>query len=491
MRRRPTAALPRRARRLSVTAALLLASACRETLDPAIDVATAPPQELVVALEPARIACSVGQTTTVTATVSGGRAGAPTVSFSATDSGAVVTAATGATATVRCAAPGTTTVTATAVDGAQRGTTTLSVQVMRPQTLVLFATPKLLADFANPDADVARFLDHYAPLTSRAAETILILAVGNSQHVLTYRGPAYWRDTVEWARYTEGKPVPRFDRVMTYDHIAAIVRAFRRHAAATRVKLKVFDQVDPGNEFTYETFKYNRHPECMDFRWESYDVRRRLRADAHVYASAPNGIAEGTSCGAFLVDQADHYLRDLGFDGILYGNQFGTRGRWLPDNGPGYSLEEANGIREFLAYSRRVFGARGLMWFDSYNNVRVERETFSFPSDGYRFFDYVIASGFCVITDTERYADNLASKLALSTGGADAPRVLATLDYVDPWYTYNSMTAFPGESARLEQIAIANRMRIDGVVFFANDELGNPVPRVLIDAFASRFYDAP
>ncbi|MGZ8469705.1 MAG: hypothetical protein ACXWZ7_09830 [Gemmatirosa sp.] len=482
MRRRTSPAAPRRARRLSVIAALLLAGisgACRDATG------TDDASELSIALAPARIACAVGDTAVVSATVANTSSEAPTITFAASDAGTVV-AATGATARVRCAASGTTTVTVTAADGARRGQATLPVQVMRPQTLVLFATPKILSDFASPDADVARFLAHYAPLTSRAAKTILILAVGNSQHVLTYRGAAYRGDRVEWARYTEGKPVPRFDRALTYDQIAAIVRAFRARAAVTGVTLEVYDQVDPGNEFTFETFKYNRHPECMDFRWESYDVRRRLRRDDHVYASAPQGIAEGTSCGAFLVDQADHYLRDLGFDGILYGNQFGTRGRWLPDNGPGYSMAEADGIREFLDYSRRVYGDRGLMWFDSYNNVRVERETFSFPADGYRYFDYLIASGFCVITDTERYADNLASKLALPNG----PRVLATLDYVDPWYTYNSMTAYPGESARLEQIAIANRTRIDGVVFFANDEVGNPVPRALVESFATRFYGA-
>src|SRR5206468_10567288 len=108
----------------------------------------------------------------------------------------------------------------------------------------------------------------------------------------------------------------------------------------------------------------------------------------------------------------------------------------------------------------------------------------SFPSDGYRSFDYLIASGFCVITNTKRYNDDLESKLQLKGG----PRILATLDYVDPWYTYNSMTAFPSESARLEDIALASRDRIDGIVFFANDQNGAPVPRKVIEWFAERFY---
>ena len=189
-------------------------------------------------------------------------------------------------------------------------------------------------------------------------------------------------------------------------------------------------------------------------------------------------------CGTFLVNQAGAYLRDLGFDGILYGNQLGTRGRWLPDNGPGYTDAEAAAIRDFLAYSRRMYGARGLMWFDSYNNTRVERDVFSFPPDGYQYFDYLIASGFAVITEPRRYVDNLRSKLALRP----RPRVLATLDWVDPWYTYNSMTEYARESRELELTAYEYRDRIDGLVFFANDDDGSLVPRERVERFAEHFF---
>lgn len=353
---------------------------------------------------------------------------------------------------------------------------------MRPQTVVLLATPKMLADFENPDASVDRFLRNYASLTSRASETVVIFAVGNSDHILTYRGSNFWRDTVSWARFTDGKPVS--DRILDYRQIEGVVRAFKSRASSMGISIKVFDQVDPGNEFADNPFKYFRHPECMDFGWGSYDVRGRLKKDAFIYASAPSGIAEGTQCGEFLVDQVSHYVRDLGFDGILYGNQFGTRGRWLPGNGPGYSVAEAAAIHDFLDYSRRMLGEKNLMWFDSYNNVQVERETFSFPADGYHYFDYLIASGFCIITVPGRYVDDLRSKLSLT----NRPRVLATLDYVDPWYTYNSMTEYPGESAGLEKIAIAYRDQIDGIVFFANDEKGALVPQALIESFANRFF---
>ncbi|MCY7379007.1 MAG: hypothetical protein LH467_06670 [Gemmatimonadaceae bacterium] len=356
------------------------------------------------------------------------------------------------------------------------------VSTMRPQTLVLFATPKFLLDFDNPEADVDKFLRHYGSLTSRAAETIVIFAVGNSDHMLTYRGSAFWADSVEWARWTDFKPVS--DRTLTYIQIAAIVRTLKERAATLGIKLKVFDQIDPGKEFNPERFKYERHPECVDRRWDSFDIRARLTGDDLIYASAPDGIVEGTLCGTFIVDQASRYLHDLGFDGIMYGNQFGTRGRWLPDNGPGYSAEEATAILNFLDHSRRTYGGKEMIWFDSYNKVQVERETFSFPEAGYTYFDYVLAAGFCVITFPERYIENLESKLQLT----HRPRILATLDYVDPWYSYNSMTDYPEESARLEQIAIKYRDRIDGIVFFANDDDGTLVPRQSIESFAMRFF---
>ena len=357
-----------------------------------------------------------------------------------------------------------------------------------PQSVVLFATPKILPDFENPEAGAAQFLDHYEPLTSRASETILIFAVGNSEHILTYRGKQYWGDDVEWARWRDDGWIPVSWRTLNYHQIDRIVRAFRSHAAAKGIKLKVYDQMEKGREFAKSDFKWDRHRECFSRDWDSWDIRGRLTRDTRVFASAPNGIVEGTTCGKFLVDQTDHYLNDLGFDGVLYGNQLGTRGQWEPHFGPGYTDEEAAAIREFFRYSKQMYAEKEIMWFDTYNNLEVERKTWSVPSDAYENFDYLIASGFCVITTPERYLDNLKSKLSLKLRRGNRTRVLATLDYVDPWYTYDSMTEFPDESARLEQVAIENRDQIDGIVFFANDEFGVPVPREIVESFANRFF---
>jgi hypothetical protein len=355
-----------------------------------------------------------------------------------------------------------------------------------PQSIVLLVTPKMLPDFAEPEIAIAQFFEHYKPLTSRAAEVIVIFAVGNSDHILNYRGSRYWTDNVEWARTTDFIPVS--DRLLDYQSIDRIVRAFKAAATSVGIKLKVYDQIDSGGEFTTQNnFKYALHPECASNRWGMFDIRGHLQADDAIYASAPNGITEGSLCGEFLVDQVSQYIHDLGFDGILYGNQLGTRGRWIAGDGPGYSVDEAAAIQSFLAYSQHILAGKDLMWFDSYNNVQVERETFSFPSEGYGYFDYILASGFCVMTTTiqEQYLDDLKSKLRIKSG----PRIVATLDYVDPWYTYNSMTDYPACSARLEQTAIDYRSEIDGIMFFANDERGALVPSNLVASFAARFFD--
>ncbi|MEX2526883.1 MAG: hypothetical protein WEA09_04535 [Gemmatimonadota bacterium] len=356
-----------------------------------------------------------------------------------------------------------------------------------PQTVVLLATPKIISDFSQPDDDIASFLDHYAPLTTPAAKTIVIFGVGNSEHILQYRGPAHWDEGVEWARHIgfrePGTEIS--DQPLDYHQVARIVELFRSLGTEAGLNIKVYDFIDQGREFAYTNFKDNRHPECLDRNFEdAFNIRVPMRGDSFQYASAPNGIPEGTLCGHFLVDQVGHYVRDLGFDGILYKNQLGTRGHWLPGHGPGYSQEEADAIDTFLAYSREVLGQRELMWFDSYNNVQEERDTWSFPSTGYAYFDYLIASGFCVITNTQRYIDNLESKLELR----DQVQILATLDYVDPWYDYNSMVEFADESRRLEDVAIQYRSRIDGVMLFANDEVGGLVPRHLLESFSHRFY---
>ena len=354
---------------------------------------------------------------------------------------------------------------------------------MRPQTIALLVTPKMLPNFDRPDDAIRQFFLRYSPLTSKAAKVIVIFSVGNSDHILGYGGVDHWDDQIDWARTTDFIPISA--RTLTYKQIDSIVRAFRIQAAELGFPLSIYEQIDSGNEFTAtNTFKYVEHPECTANKWGMFDIRGRLLSDRRSYATAPDGISDGTLCGDFLVDQVADYIRDLGFDGILYDNQLGTRGRWHAGDGPGYSLEETDAIRSFLSRSRVALGDKGLMWFDSYNNTQVEKETFSFPFDAYQDFDYLIASGFCVMTEPTPYTDDLDSKLAIK-GHAE---ILATLDYVDPWYSYNSKDDYPVCSSRLEGTAIQYRDRIDGIMLFANDETGALVPASFIDSFAARFF---
>ena len=108
-----------------------------------------------------------------------------------------------------------------------------TTMAMGPKTVVLFATPKIISDFANSEVDVNQFLDHYEPLISRASETIVIFAVGNSEHILEYRGKDYWDDGVEWARHT-GFPSlrPVSEQALNYHQVEEIVRAFKSRAAS-------------------------------------------------------------------------------------------------------------------------------------------------------------------------------------------------------------------------------------------------------------------
>lgn len=359
----------------------------------------------------------------------------------------------------------------------------------RLKSIVLFGTPKIIDDFNNPQPQIDQFFDHYEPFyKDQYAELILIFAVGNSEHILQYKGVESWDEEVAWANLIDEKELFS-DQTLTYEQIYAITQAFKREADSRNLRFKIYDQIDQAYEFTRTNFKSVRHREAMRperpwSKYAGYEIMNALDADDFVYATQPNGIPQGKNAGDFLVEQTAAYINDLEFDGVLYGNQLGTRGHWAPTNGPGFSDQEAAAIRHFFEYSQLMLGDKDLMWFDSYNNIQIEHDQYSVPAEAYQYIDYLMASGFCVITTSERYEDNLNSKLTL----APMTKILATLDYVDPWYSYDSMTDFPEESAHLEEVAIAKFFAIDGVVMFANDEFGNLIPADKVESFASRFW---
>jgi len=49
-----------------------------------------------------------------------------------------------------------------------------------------------------------------------------------------------------------------------------------------------------------------------------YDIRAALSEDDRVFATRPEGIDAGTTCGQFLADQTAAYMIDVGFDAIMF-----------------------------------------------------------------------------------------------------------------------------------------------------------------------------
>lgn len=364
----------------------------------------------------------------------------------------------------------------------------------------IIVTPKLLSDLTNPRPAIRKFFTYYAKhLPFRKYR--VVFAVGNSDHILGYPGRVGWNTTVPWARYTEnslqprrpGQQLPRVavsQQTLTYRQIASIVRVLHEEARRAGVRLTVLDQLDKNGEFTEIPFKTGKHPEIFSKVWRTAGllIAAPLTADPGPYAAYPSGIPAGTHSGTFIAKQTAAYVRDLGFDGIFLSNQVGTRGHWDPARAPGYSAAEAREITRFFRLLRQHLGTKEIVWWDSTNPVAVEHDRWSVDQAAYRFMDTIAAAGFCVIrSDVHHYRASLDSKLTLAHG----PHVTATLDYVDPYYTYNSWRQFPHCAEALASIAAQHFDRLEGVFTFGHDERGQLIPAPLLHRFTEQIGDAP
>jgi hypothetical protein len=370
------------------------------------------------------------------------------------------------------------------------------------KVFTVIVTPKFLRDLTTPRPAIKEFFTYYTThLPFRTYR--VVFAVGNSDHILGYPGRDGWNTPVPWARYTEdslqprrpGQQLPRVaisQQTLTYRQIAGIVRVFRDEARRAGVRLTILDQLDKNGEFTEIPFKLTTHPEIFSKVWRTAGllIAAPLAADPGPYAAYPSGIPGRTHSGTFIAKQTAAYVRDLGFDGIFLSNQVGTRGHWDPRRAPGYSPKEAREITHFFRLLREHVGTKEIVWWDSTNPVAVEHDRWSVDQAAYRFMDTIAAAGFCVIrSNSEHYRASLESKLAL--GGH--PRVTATLDYVEPYYTYNSWRQFPACSSTLKEIAAARWDALEGVFTFGHDERGNFIPERLLDRFATLLanWDSP
>ncbi len=128
---------------------------------------------------------------------------------------------------------------------------------------------------------------------------------------------------------------------MTYGDLKNIISVMKRVGKEmTGFDILVGETFDPGPEFAWSDFKYNRHPEICKGNIMGTKMwlhcASRLKADSRAYAAYPDGIPEGTHIGEFLGRQFMAMKKQLGFDYI-----------WL-SNGFGYSLASWNWTGELF-----------------------------------------------------------------------------------------------------------------------------------------------
>ena len=135
---------------------------------------------------------------------------------------------------------------------------------------------------------------------------------------------------------------------MTYGDLKNIIYMLKKVGKEmTGFDIQVGETFDPGPEFAYSEFKYERHPEIAKGnimgKKQWLHCAARLHAEDRAYAAYPNGIPEGTHIGEFLGRQFMAMKRDLGFDYL-----------WL-SNGFGFSLDSWNWKAKCLTEKNSIF----------------------------------------------------------------------------------------------------------------------------------------
>ncbi len=186
----------------------------------------------------------------------------------------------------------------------------------------------------------------------------ILFWVGDGSEILDFSGDLAQR--LEWGRYVgfcnldalpdlyypgwyQNRPGRPFDPAapeLTYGDLKAIIEALRAVAAELGVgEVTAGATFDPGPEFAYSPFKYQRHPEIlMDFggadmlapmRFVSH--QSALHADPQPYGGFPAGIPEDTSFGEYLGRQYAALAAAVGFDYLWLSNGFAySHYAWTP-----------------------------------------------------------------------------------------------------------------------------------------------------------------
>jgi len=403
---------------------------------------------------------------------------------------------------------------------------TAALPTARRQQVCLWLTPKIFRRLAEPAARVAEFFDHYAAWIDAVDELVLVVCAGNGDHVLNYRGSAGYDDAFDWARYNSyggsqadphahnldwlrrvreggelsGNPFcagPMFilsEEKLTYRLLADIYAALRAEAARRGITMRLLEYLEPGPEFCAATWKTERHPEAAPGAADAggtmapgvIDVCSVLSADPREYAAYPGGIASGTVTGDFVAAQAAAFVEGFGLDGIFLGNQFGLLGFWHPDNAPEPTADRRAGISRFFRALREQFGERLVYWMDSYWPAETEITAWAMDPENYLLLDAVMCCNFAVLVEPGRIVPNLVGKSRIrdeaAARGLAAPKILYSVDFVDPWYAYLSFLDHKLIYAFQREVYLEYGGRLDGVAFFANDTFGHFVPPGPLDS---------
>lgn len=349
-------------------------------------------------------------------------------------------------------------------------------------------TPKVIKDFNHSKDDLLRFFSYFNEFFSFGKRIVVIWATGNSDHIFEYRGKNYQEDKVPWARYTfggketgdEGKKYIFSKKTLNYRQIKDIISGIKSVGMESGYPdIRVFEYLDPGNEFCENEFKYHRHPEII--AQGHVDITTYLNKDSYIYSSYPEGIPNPTKAADFGANQTGDYLTDMGMDGVFLGNALGTIGHWFPERARGYSDSEAKAILYFFQHLKETLAEKQVMWMDSYWPRPVEHDRWSVPREAYDYMDYIMISTWAVLVKPDNIQPNIDSKL-----GVGKMKLIYQIDYVDPWYHYNAYIHYPNQLTHNIKLLYENMQKIDGIKIVGNDENGNFVPECEL----KRIYDA-
>ncbi|MGM9682714.1 MAG: hypothetical protein ACI3XQ_03860 [Eubacteriales bacterium] len=240
---------------------------------------------------------------------------------------------------------------------------------------------------AGYESVARKLFEQWLPMLKHADGCSVLFWTSDGSEILEYAGRM--EDTFEWCKYIG---IGNWDRYadpesrkknlslhafpilymenppeMTYGDLKEIVSAVKRVGKEiTGLEIEVGETFDPGPEFAYSEFKYERHPEIApgdtmgSKKW--LHCASRLHADSRPYAAYPDGIPEGTHIGEFLGRQCMAMKRDIGFDYIWLSNGFGfslASWDWLGEtfDGKQFNSDGGTSVRKSIMEFWKYFSA--------------------------------------------------------------------------------------------------------------------------------------